>query len=406
MQNQGVSGINYGEKVIGRGVISLILMGLLKAAAGIMSGAVVLLADALSTGSDIIRLIGSYVGLKLSNRGAEGGFKYGYYKVDTFIAFLIAASMVYFGAAILIKNIENFNKVPAVTDPYIVIGVGIFSIAFSMNYANLLKKAAEESHSLSIEMNTKGRQGGILMSFAVLAAVIASLYQLPYIETSIGIIIALITLKFGLESVKASVFYLLDFWNDPQLIAKIEEAIQKNAKIVTEIKKIRLRKAGVWIFGEIYLEIPAFVDSRNIRTEITHLQGKVHQVDPYIKDIVIYFKIPKPLKIQVAIPVKEKNGLESQVAMNEEEMKYYLIVDVHEKQVENERFFEVEMKTPESITKVVKILEKQEVEIVINNNLNSLLYYTLQHVHHMQLYPAFPNIKTAKDTIKLLMIDT
>ena len=406
MQNQGVSGISYGEKVIGKGIITLVLMGLLKAAAGIMSGAVVLLADALSTGSDIVRLIGSYVGLKLSNRGAEGGFKYGYYKIDTFIAFLIAASMVYFGAEILIGNIENFNKVPSVTDPYIILSVGIFSVAFSMNYANVLKKAADESHAISLEINVKGRQSGILMSFAVLAAVIASLYQLAYIEASIGIVIALIILKFGIESVKASVFYLLDYWNDPQLVTKIEAAIQKNAKIVTEIKKIRLRKAGVWIFGEIYLEIPSFVDARNIRTEIAHLQEKVHQVDDYIKDIVIYFKIPKPSKIQVAIPVKEKNGLDSQIATNEDDMKYYLIVDVHEKQVENERFFEVEMKTPESITKITKILEKQEVEIVVNNNMNSLLYYTLQHVHHIQLYPAFPNIKTARDTLKLLVIDT
>ena len=406
MQNQGVSGMNYGEKIIQRGIIGLVLVCLLKLAAGIMSGATVLMADALSTGSDIIRLIGSYVGLKLSNRGAEGGFKYGYYKVDTFIAFLIAASMVYFGGEILISSIQNFNKVPSITDPYITIGVGIFSIALSINYANVLKKTAEESHVISLEMNARGRQIRIIMSFAVLAAVIASLYHLQYVEASIGILISLVILKFGIESIKASVFYLLDYWNDPELVAKIETTIQKNAKIVTEIKKIRLRRAGAWIFGEIYLEIPSFVDARNIRTEIAHLQEKVHEIDPFIKDIVIYFKIPKPSKIQVAIPVKDKNGLDAEVAMNEKDMKYYLIVDVHEKEADNERFFEVEMKTPDSVTKIAKILEKQEVEIVINNNMNSLLYYTLQHIHHIQLYPTFPNIKTARDTIKLLVIDT
>lgn len=405
MQNQGINGINFGEAIAKRSLMGLVILGIIKAVAGYITGSVVLMTDAIATAMDIVTLFGTYIGLRLSKKGAEGGFKYGYYKIETFMALLVSISILYLGGKVLIKNISRFNVIPEVEYPYYAIAAVVIAIAFSLHFARMLRQAAKEANSLSLLSNAKEKESDIMTSFIVLIAIIASIYRLPYIESVIGIGMSLIILKVGIESAKASIFYLLDYWDDPVLLKKIERVIRKNAKIVTEIKKIRLRRAGTWIFGEVYLEIPSFADSRDIRSELNRLQEKIKKADKYLKDFIIYFKIPKPDKVQVAIPVKEKDGIKSEIAMTPEETKYYLILDIDKKSMQNIRHVGVDLQNPSKITEIVKMLEEQGVDLVVNNGLNSLFYYTLQHIHHIQLYPVFSNIKTAEETIKLLLID-
>lgn len=405
MKNQGMNGILFGEKIARRGLIGLILLGTIKAVAGYVTGTVVLITDAIATGMDVVTLFGTYMGLKLSKKGAEGGFKYGYYKVETLTALLVAISILYLGVKVLIKNISRFNTVPQVEYPYYAIASVVVAIAFSLHFARRLRQAAKEANSLSLLNNAKEKESDIMIAFIVLIAIIASIYKLPHVESIIGIGMSLIILKVGIESAKDSIFYLLDYWDDPALLKKIERIIQKNAKIVTEIKKIRLRRAGTWIFGEVYVEIPSFADPRDIRAELNHLQEKIKKADRYLKDFIIYFKIPKPDKVQVAIPVREKDGIKSEIAMTPQETKYYLILDIDKKSMQNIRHIPVDLGSAEKITEIVKMLKDQGVDIVVNNGLNSLFYYTLQHIHHIQLYPVFSNIKTAEETVKLLLID-
>lgn len=405
MKNQGMNGILFGEKIARRGLIGLILLGTIKAIAGYVTGAVVLITDAIATGMDVVTLFGTYVGLKLSKKGAEGGFKYGYYKVETLTALLVAISILYLGVKVLVKNISRFNAVPQVEYPYYAIASVVVAIAFSLHFARRLRQAAKEANSLSLLNNAKEKESDIMIAFIVLIAIIASIYKLPHVESIIGIGMSLIILKVGIESAKDSIFYLLDYWDDPALLKKIERIIQKNAKIVTEIKKIRLRRAGTWIFGEVYVEIPSFADPRDIRAELNRLQEKIKKADRYLKDFIIYFKIPKPDKVQVAIPVREKNGIKSEIAMTPEETKFYLILDIDKKNMRNIRHIAVDLRSAAKITEIVKMLKDQGVDIVVNNGLNSLFYYTLQHIHHIQLYPVFSNIKTAEETVKLLLID-
>jgi cation diffusion facilitator family transporter len=405
MQNEGMAGIIYAEKVAKKGLISLAVLAVLKAVASLITGSVILMTDALSSISDIVTLLGSYVGLKLNETEGEGGFKYGYYKIETLIAFLIAVFIMVLGVAVFFKNIGQFKEAPQVNYPWVAIGVIMVTIVFSLRNARILREAGLRSNSLSLIHNAKEKQGDILASFMVLMAILASVYRIPYIESLVGVVISVLIFKDGITAVKDSVSYLLDYWDDPKLIADIEKVIHEHSKIVTEIKKIRLRRAGAWILGEVYLEIPVFIDSRDMRSEINRLQEKIHELNPNIKDMVIYFKIPRPRNIRIAIPICDKNGIESKVAMNTAEARYYMFIELEKREIKSTQYAEIDLADAKKITTTIELLKRENIDLVMNNNLSSMFYYSLQHIHHIAVYPLFPNVETVDETVKLFVID-
>jgi predicted Fe-Mo cluster-binding NifX family protein len=106
------------------------------------------------------------------------------------------------------------------------------------------------------------------------------------------------------------------------------------------------------------------------------------------------------------VPIQELNGLESIVAHSPEETKAYLFIDVKNKKMELYDSVSIENFTPQNIALIVETLKKHKVNIVINNDMHSLLYYELRHLQNIEVYPGFSNVIDAANTVKLLTIDT
>ena len=61
-----------------------------------------------------------------------------------------------------------------------------------------------------------------------------------------------------------------------------------------------------------------------------------------------------------------------------------------------------EDKTP---IELANFLKEEKADVIINNKLNSLIYYNLRKVHHILIYPNFSDLKNVKQTLKILTID-
>ena len=57
-------------------------------------------------------------------------------------------------------------------------------------------------------------------------------------------------------------------------------------------------------------------------------------------------------------------------------------------------------------TQLDNFIKQEKVNILIDNKLNSLVYYNLRRTQHILIYPNLSDINTVKDTIELLLIDT
>jgi len=119
---------------------------------------------------------------------------------------------------------------------------------------------------------------------------------------------------------------------------------------------------------------------------------------------VIYSHIPKARKIKVAIPIKRGENLEADVAFSLKETKAYIFAEIKNGDVVS--FYTKELKeSQKKPTQLDTFLKSEKPNILIDNDLHSLVYYNLRRTHHILIYPNFSDIKKVKQTLSLLLID-
>jgi len=400
-----IQSLKEGEGIAKKSILHLILLGLIKAFAGWITGMSVIIADAVSTFADILGVFASYFGLRLSRKSANEKFEYGYYKIETLAALLISLGIMYAGYKILMNGINTFRVAEEGQYRPFAITSTIISIVLSYRLAKKLKTAGEKANSLSLIANAKDKKIDIFAGIIILISIFANYRDIPYVEGVVTIVIALFVLKEGLFSSKESLFFLLDYWDDPSLTKQIRKIFAKEKDLVTEVKKLKLRRAGTFIFGEAFVEINPYTGLDELREELDLLKKQVEDLNPYIKDFSIYTHISKAAKVRVAVPMKKGNSLQGKVAATLRETNSYLFVDIKNGKVAK---FRAKKLPPAKKTPVefANFLKKEKVNIVIDNQLNSLIYYNLRKTHHILIYPNFSDANKVEQTIKLLLIDT
>lgn len=381
------------------------MLALMKAIVGFSTGMVVMLADALASFSDMLSIFASYIGLKMSQRRADEGFKYGYYKAESFAAFIAAMLIIYLGVEVLRESFDRLLVLEEGKNYIFAVAQVIVTAAISFHLAYYLEKTGKKVNSLSLITSAKDKKSDIISEIPVLVGIGANYFHIPYIEGTIGIILSIIILKVGLESGKESLFFLLDYFDDQKLVKKIERIILSKSKIVSKIKNIRMRRAGTFIFGEAFLEINPYVEVKDIRNDFRILKEKIAKANRHIKDFSLFFDVPQIHKVRVAVPAKNDNGLQSLIATTFEETRYYVFVDVEEGKIVHTYTKPFPYQTFDFIG-ITGFLKKEDAKIVINNNMHSLLFYHLRRLQHILVYPHFYNVPDVEKTIKLLVIDT
>lgn len=404
MSKKSLEAIIEGERAAKRGILHLLTLGTVKLAAGMITGIQVIIADGISTFADILGVFGSYLGLKISRKSADAQFEYGYYKVETLIALLISIGICYMGYSIITGAVLNFNRPTEGENHIIAALVTVIAIIQSYYLGVKLKKAGVKSNSLALIASADDKKMDVVAGFAVLVSVIANYKSIPYVESIVSVIIGIFILKVGILSAKDSLFFLLDYWNDPVLTKKIKKVLLSENDLVTGVKKIRLRRAGTYIFGEAFVDINPFVDIQDLRASLSILEDKIQNLSPYLKDFPIYSHIPNTNRLKIAIPIKRGKGMKAEIADSMSKTNSYLFLNIFKGKVS--KFYVKKLKKSNKILQLADFLKKEKVNILLNNKLNSLVYYNLRRTNQILIYPILDGAKRAEDMVKLILIDS
>lgn len=394
-----------GEKTAKRSIIHLLIVGLVKLVLGLMTGLTVLLADALNTFSDILAIFAAYMGLKLSRKSSDSHFEFGYYKIETLAALLISLGILTLGVFTIKAGIDILVK-PEIGNYqfYAILAVALGMIQ-SYRMGNGLINSGKKVNSLALIDSGREKKMDTAAGAAVLVSIVANYYQVPYVEGTVTLLIGLITLKVGLSSAKESLFFLLDYWDDAELSNKIKTILSADRSLIVGVKKIQLRRAGTFVFGQAMLEIAPFSDLQDLRSSLAVLQEKVKNTNPYIKDFIIYTCISRPKRIKVAIPIRQGTDLTADLADNLAETNGYLFAELTDTKVKKTYFLPIK-EDDKNFVSLSNILLKEKVNILVDNDVSSLLYLNLRRAHHVMVYPNFSDVRKAGKLLELILIDT
>lgn len=401
-RKQHQQNLRHATAVCRNSLFLLVGLTILKAFGGYVTNIIALAGDAVGSFGDIIANLAIFIGLKLSQERAGGKFKYGMHRVETLVSLAISVLILVFGYQILRESIERLNAQAQTTAHGLGIAAALISIAVSVFTFFYQRKTALVINSQALLASAYDKRNDGLVSLGVLVGVLADKFRIPYVEGAVGIGIGVLIIYSGIKYGKDALLYLLDYWDSPEITRKIRSILSKS-KIVTAVKNIRLRHAGTYIFGEAFLSVNPFTDSKDLRDEIHRLDRLIETSVPHLGDLVLYIDPPKPVTVRVALPIGSDNGLRSELAEEPQARFQFFFVEIKNGGIR--RFYSREEKfTADQTTEIAHFLIQEKTNVLVSNIVRPLLYYNLR-LHNIRVYPHFLGVKDVENTVKLLLLD-
>ena len=256
--------------------LASLTLTILKAIVGFASNSLVLITDALHSGSDLVMSLASFIGLKISQRKPNEKFPYGYYKAENIATFIIALLIIYGGVEAILKGVGSLTGTSEIRMPLLAMATALFASVVSYFVANHTKKIGEEIKSQSLIANGKERLLDVLSALMVFLAILLSYYHIKYVEGITTIIIAVFVIKVGIEAIKDSTLSLMDY--NPEVSMEVKKFLDKEGdKYKIRFNKLKLRRAGPFLMGEVNAEIPEKIELKRAYEILKIIDDKVSE---------------------------------------------------------------------------------------------------------------------------------
>lgn len=268
---------------------SLILM---KLAAGILSGSVSIISEAIHSGMDLIASLIAFFSTRTSSKPADKEHPFGHGKIEAISG--IAEGLLIFIAAGLIINeaIQKLLHPEPISMVWIAVIVMLISAVVNIFVSRKLYKVAREEDSLALEADALHLKTDVLTSFGVAAGVaLTSVTGLYILDPLVAILVALLIIKEAWVLCRRGVGSLLNARLSEDEERRIIQAIELSSDKFYDYHKLKTTQSGSKREVDFHITVDpdmtverahAIVGNlkRDICQEFSAARVNVH-VDPY-----------------------------------------------------------------------------------------------------------------------------
>ncbi|MCK4803734.1 MAG: cation transporter, partial [Spirochaetes bacterium] len=193
------------------------------------------------------------------------------------------------------------------------------------------------------------------------------------------ILISLLILKLGFENIWRSLLVLMDANLDPELQAEVEENINEiyGVKGVGEVK---IRQSGPFKMIECKIETSPNLPLYRAHELADKVENFIVRNHEHIESVFIHIEPAEEKIISAIIPVKNINGLDSEVYGHFGRAPYFIILKIDEDKTEIEDFYNNEfLKEKKHIgIKVIKAVIRYKLNLLFTSQIGEISYYMLK----------------------------
>lgn len=304
-----------------------VILTVLKATAGILSGSVALSADALHSLADLFTSLAVWVGLKLSQRKPSERFPYGLYRAET-MAFLVVSMVVSVsGVEILLESFRRVMSPSAIALPAVTLSVAAVSALVSYLLARYKSKLGKETNSQALQGEGKHSMVDVGSSILVFVGILANHVGFAWAEPIAGLLIGVLVIGLGLVMAKDAVLVLLDACLKPELVSRMR-TIATEIDAVKGVHDIRVRRSGPFIFAEMHVEVDPAMHVDRAHEISGAIEERIRQSIRDLDSITLHAEPSEREAYRVAVPVEEDRGLDSRISEHFGGSPYFMFIDI------------------------------------------------------------------------------
>jgi len=236
-------------------IISNTFLIILKVVAGILSGSVSIISEAIHSSMDLIAAIIAYFSVSVSDNPPDSRHPYGHGKVEN-ISGVIEALLIFIAAIwIIIEAVKKLLGGPIELDS---IGIGsivmLVSAIVNALVSKRLYKVALETNSVALEADALHLKTDVYTSLGVAAGLgLIMLTGIKWLDPVVAIAVAVFIIFESFNLLNKAFSPLLDTaWKDKD----IEELENRLKNLEVNYHDLRTRIAGNYLFIDLHIQIP------------------------------------------------------------------------------------------------------------------------------------------------------
>lgn len=222
----------YGKLAGLVGIICNVLLFAGKLLAGLISGSVSVMADAVNNLSDASSSVVTLLGFKLAEKPADSDHPFGHARIEYLSGLVVAVMILLIGVELVKSSVDKILHPEVVAFTWLTAGILVASILVKLWMAAFSRTLGKKIDSSTLEATAADSRNDVISTAAVLAAGLVGKFTDWSIDGYAGLAVALFILYSGVSLIKETVDPLLGAATDPELVQEIGNEILSYDKIM------------------------------------------------------------------------------------------------------------------------------------------------------------------------------
>jgi cation diffusion facilitator family transporter len=249
----------------------------IKLVAYIISNSVALLSDALETVVNIVASAIVVLSVRVSERPADEGHKYGHEKVEDISSAFEGTIIIAAAAFIVITALSRVFAPVELIQLNLAIVVSMIASGINAGISLVLQRTADEKGSMALEGDAKHLMSDVISSLGVwIGLVIVQFTGWLFIDTLLAIIVAAAITRMGVDLLKRSLGRLMDK-SCPEEEEVIIDVLGNLGPRLIEYHDLKTRRQGDRVLAEVHLTVEDEMTVRAAHDIVDRFEANLHE---------------------------------------------------------------------------------------------------------------------------------
>ena len=259
------------------GVITNVFLAVFKAAIGMISHSIAVTLDAVNNLSDALSSVITIIGAKLGAKQPDKKHPLGYGRIEYISSMLVAAIVLYAGITSLVESVKKIIHPEAADYSTVSLIIIAVAIAVKLVLGQYVKKQGKKHNSGALVASGSDALFDAILSASVLASAIVFLVWHISLEAYVGVVIAGIIIKAGVEMMIETLNDILGKRSDRDDVKEIKRLICEEDEVRGAYDLIMYNYGPNKNYASVHIELPDTMTVDAVDVLTLRIQTRVYR---------------------------------------------------------------------------------------------------------------------------------
>lgn len=257
------------------GIITNILLFIIKLSVGIITSSIAISADAFNNLSDSASSLITILGFKLSSKPADKEHPFGHGRIEYLSALLVSFFVLLVGVEFIKTSVSRILNPINISSNIIVISLMLFSILAKIWLGFFYNHLSKEINSTALKASSKDSFADVITTLVVLLSLISSKFFTFPIDGYIGVLVSIFIIFSGISLIKETINPLLGEAPSEELVNCIKESLLSYDGIIDTHDLIVHNYGPGRTIASIHAEVPSNLSIVKIHETIDNAEKEI-----------------------------------------------------------------------------------------------------------------------------------